>query len=52
MFAWHTLTKRLATHHYKYDNTSTKQEIDQTPDPVLLARSSLATPMNSPAHQR
>ena len=32
----------LATHHYKYNSTSTKQEIDQTPGPVLLARSSLA----------
>ena len=38
----HTLAKLLATHHYKYNSTSTKQEIDQTPGPVLLARSSLA----------
>ena len=39
----HTLAKLLATHHYKYNSTSTKQEIDQTPGPVVLAaRSSLA----------
>ena len=38
----HTLAKLLATHHYKYNSTSTKQEIDQTPGPVLLASSSLA----------
>ena len=38
----HIVAKLLATHHYKYNSTSTKQEIDQTPGPVLLARSSLA----------
>ena len=38
----HTLAKLLATHHYKYNSTSTKQEIDQTPGPVVLARSSIA----------
>ena len=38
----HTLAKLLDTHHYKYNSTSTKQEIDQTPSPVVLARSSLA----------
>ena len=38
----HILAKLLATHHYKYNSTSTKKEIDQTPGPVLLARSSLA----------
>ena len=52
------LAKLLATHHYKYNSTSTKQEIDQTPGPVLLAMQeltsmSLATPTQkqySPAH--
>ena len=38
----HILAKLLATHYYKYNSTSTKQEIDQTPGSVLLARSSLA----------
>ena len=38
----HTLAKLLAINHYEYNSTSTKQEIDQTPGPVQLARSSLA----------
>ena len=37
------ISKLLATHHYKYYNsTSTKQDLDHIPGPVLLARNSLA----------
>ena len=50
------ISKLLATHHYKYNSTSTKQDLDHIPGPVLLARNSLACHYlhlrkgNSPAH--